>query len=296
LIGADRAEVFHVAALDGLACMTARFRSHAFPRHMHKTYVVEVVGEGIDEFSCGPAAGGKPAYGVGDAAPGENPVRGRTFAAQPRNFRAGPGSIVAIDPFRVHTGRPGTDGTLAYRSIYPTAELMARLAGGIPARAPSFVEPVVDDPALAVAFVDAHRRLQQAPADAGDAGAMADVLRTLVRRHGRPVDALPADRSCAEGVWLAKRYLLDHLADNVSLERLSSVAGVSPFHLARCFRDAVGLPPHEFVLNVRIERCRQLIASGWSIADAASALGFADQAHLTRRFRRQVGVTPGRYR
>ncbi len=81
-----------------------------------------------------------------------------------------------------------------------------------------------------------------------------------------------------------------------TLNDLAAEAGLSLFHFIRAFHRRPGLTPHEYVVNVRIKHARQLLASGLPVARVAFQTGFADQSHLTRRFRASVGVTPGRYR
>jgi AraC-like DNA-binding protein len=76
---------------------------------------------------------------------------------------------------------------------------------------------------------------------------------------------------------------------------LSAVAGLSSFELVRRFREQLGLTPHAFQTNLRIARARALLRAGEPIARVAAACGFADQPHLTRTFKRAVGVTPGRF-
>ena len=79
------------------------------------------------------------------------------------------------------------------------------------------------------------------------------------------------------------------------LEELASLANLSPYHLARVFRDEIGMPPHAYQTQARLGRTRVLLLRGWPPARVAQETGFADQSHLTRRFKRLVGVTPGRY-
>jgi len=93
-----------------------------------------------------------------------------------------------------------------------------------------------------------------------------------------------------------------HLGSNITLDDLAREAGLSPFHLARTFHKTTGLPPHAWLLQARVCKARHLIAqcAGGSprlgLADIAAATGFTDQSHLTHAFRRQIGITPGRYR
>jgi AraC-like DNA-binding protein len=93
-----------------------------------------------------------------------------------------------------------------------------------------------------------------------------------------------------------KAYLEAHYAKEVTLQELANVANVSPFHLARVFRLAVGLPPHAYQIQLRIARARMLLAQGFEVSYVAHETGFFDQSHLTKQFKRHVGVTPGSYR
>jgi AraC-like DNA-binding protein len=81
----------------------------------------------------------------------------------------------------------------------------------------------------------------------------------------------------------------------VTLRALARFAGLSAFHLCRVFREAVGMPPHAYQTQIRVRRAKSLLAAGVPIARAAAEAGFYDQSHLTRHFKRIVGLTPGRY-
>ena len=77
---------------------------------------------------------------------------------------------------------------------------------------------------------------------------------------------------------------------------LGGQARRSRFAAYRAFRVRYGLSPSEYQRQLRLRAARQALASGAAIADVAAAAGFADQAHLTRWFRRCYGITPGAYR
>jgi len=78
---------------------------------------------------------------------------------------------------------------------------------------------------------------------------------------------------------------------------LARQIGFSPYHFARLFRQTTGESPHQFVLRQRIERAQRLLAEGgMPLAHVAVESGFADQSHLTRAFKRQLGLTPRAYR
>ena len=91
------------------------------------------------------------------------------------------------------------------------------------------------------------------------------------------------------------RYILDNLPEPMSLKEIARASGYSRFHFLRLFKKETGHTPHAFVMKCRIERSMKLLREGVSLADAAYATGFSDQAHFSRRFKELVGITPGEY-
>ena len=95
----------------------------------------------------------------------------------------------------------------------------------------------------------------------------------------------------------AREYIETFLAEDITLDTLAALEGLSPYHFARLFREAIGQPPHQYLISRRVERAKGLLSSSrLSLAQIAIEVGFANQSHLTRHFKRLVGVTPGRFR
>jgi AraC-like DNA-binding protein len=107
-------------------------------------------------------------------------------------------------------------------------------------------------------------------------------------------DLYPA-RPNRQSLCRARVYVEEHFAEKISLEQLGNLADMSPFHLARTFRAATGLSPFQYQLHLRLTRARSLLCSGKSAAAVAASTGFVDQSHLTRHFKRALGLTPGRF-
>lgn len=85
--------------------------------------------------------------------------------------------------------------------------------------------------------------------------------------------------------------------EGLSIERLASVAGLSPFHFSRLFRNSVGCSPYRYYDGVRFELARDLLSSTkLPVAEVARRLGFADPSQFARAFRRRAGCAPGAYR
>jgi transcriptional regulator GlxA family with amidase domain len=108
--------------------------------------------------------------------------------------------------------------------------------------------------------------------------------------------AVPQRGLSRRALRLALTYIEQHLGDPFTLEDLARAVGVSRFHFARLFRISTGESPMEFLLRSRIERAKQiLMTSDRRMSEIAATLGFCDQSHFSRSFRRYAGVTPRQF-
>ena len=238
-------------------------------------------------------------YAVGACTAGREVIRYRGTL-----HYAGPGSVVVLEPGEAHTGAPADPPDFTYRVMYPAAGLLAEglLAEGLPAegadRLPRFREPVIADPGLAAELRRLHAALgagllETAPLEAESR--LSWLLGELVRRH-----ASPSREVGVPGAGRVARLVMTQLADRLvsppALAEIAAGTGLSRYQLIRSFRTEVGMPPYAWLAQHRVSAARALLERGCRPAEAAALTGFADQAHLTRWFRRVVGVTPGVYR
>jgi len=94
-----------------------------------------------------------------------------------------------------------------------------------------------------------------------------------------------------------REFIEAHLEQNISIQALAATAGLSMFHFARAFKQSEGMTPHDYLVQCRVRRARDLLAAtDLPLSEIALAAGFADQSHCARRFREHVGVTPSSYR
>jgi AraC family transcriptional regulator len=102
------------------------------------------------------------------------------------------------------------------------------------------------------------------------------------------------------GPWQLRRILEffeAHLSEDVGLQDLADLVGLSQSQFARAFKTSTGAPPYRWFLAARIRRAQELLLQGRaSLADVSSQTGFADQSHFTKAFRRVTGTSPGRWR
>ena len=101
----------------------------------------------------------------------------------------------------------------------------------------------------------------------------------------------------SERLQRVRDFIEAHLDEDLSLTVLADIACLSPYHFSRSFKEAAGVGPQRYVIQRRLERAKTLIRrTNRPLALIAQEAGFADQSHLTSIFRREMGVTPGRFR
>lgn len=210
------------------------------------------------------------------------------------------GSLSIIHPGEVHAARDLADRqrSTTFRLLYAAPRLLQEAAATIsdrPATAPFFAEPVIRDHDLAARFRRFHEATAAPTTRLDPDTRLLSLLTGLLVRHADTRFGLPWIGRERHAVSLVRDYLEAHYADDPSLEQLARLANLSPFHLARAFRAEFGLPPHAYLIGVRTSRAKELLVSGLPVARVAAATGFFDQSHLTRHFKRLVGVPPGRY-
>lgn len=92
-------------------------------------------------------------------------------------------------------------------------------------------------------------------------------------------------------------YIEAHLHEKVSLRRMAELIRMSPYHFGRLFKQSTGLSPHQYFLEQRILKARELLADQrLAITEISQRLGFGSRAHFTTAFRKRVGTTPREYR
>jgi AraC family transcriptional regulator len=130
--------------------------------------------------------------------------------------------------------------------------------------------------------------------------ALATVLGVhLIRHYSEGAEVALGAPPAHRAVSAAVRFIREHYAQEVTLSDMADAAGVSTFHLSRLFKKTMGMSPHQYLVEVRVHSAHALLAAGPqgpSLAEVAAAVGFSDQSHLTRQFKRILGTTPKKAR
>ncbi|MCK2220864.1 AraC family transcriptional regulator [Actinomadura sp. ATCC 31491] len=263
----EQAHFFRHPAVPETDLLKARYVTHRFSRHVHDGYAIGLIVRGVEEFD----------------------YRGTTH-------RAAAGELVLVNPDASHTGQAGTPDGWSYRMLYPSIEAVSAIAEELGALrgTPYFPRQVARDDAVAALLARAHQA-----AERGDALAASTLSRTmfarLLARHAVPGPPRTPPGAGGRAVREAVALLHERLADPPALEELAAAVGARPFGLLRAFKEATGLPPHAYLTSLRVRTARRLLEDGVRPALVAAEVGFTDQAHLTRHFRRIVGVPPAAY-
>ncbi len=211
-----------------------------------------------------------------------------------------PASLFIVHPGEVHSNRSFQLTGCSYRTLFIEPEMMRSVAAELSGRGcgvPFFPSTIVFDKEPLSLFTRLHMALENSSATLERQTLLLEFIGHMVARFGEErasTDSLKRSRTTS--IKRACEYLREHYAENVFLDELSALVNLSPFHFSRLFTEQVGIPPHAFQTQLRIARARSLLLRGHSISQIAARTGFADQSHLTRHFKRLVGVTPGQYR
>jgi AraC-like DNA-binding protein len=249
----------------GIDLMSARFVRHSFAPHSHDELMIGVMHAGVKSFRCGSA---------------------RAYAA--------PGDLVVVNPGEMHTGERERGRELAYAALYVPASAVASMLARSRGDGSIIKKTVIDDPDLWRWFDQAQGLAMAGLDTAGAEEAMICGISLLFERYGSS-QLIQAEASCSKAVDRAVEFLHARACDHISLEDASRASGVGLFHLIRLFQKHLGLTPYSYLTQVRITKSRELLRLGEPVAQVALDVGFADQAHFTKRFKQFTGTTPALY-
>lgn len=210
-----------------------------------------------------------------------------------------PGTVSLIEPGVVHSNRPSVNGKRHLRSFYLEEEFfrhVERLISGTATGKLTFATKLYEDKVAWKLALQLHEALLNDADKLLLEEKVVTLFSQLVESQTAPFSET-AEETLKDDVRI--RHLLDyiraHLDREVSLDTLGSLAQCSPFHVIRLFKNCLGLSPHAYLVQLRLERARELIDTGCDLSEAALLAGFSDQSHLTRRFKKRYGITPGIY-
>jgi AraC-like DNA-binding protein len=240
----------------------ARHVEHAYPIHTHDVWTLLLVDQGAIRYDLDRRAHG-----------------------------AEPSMVSILPPHVVHDGRPATADGYRKRVIYLEPDVVGESLIGAAVDRPA----LAPDPRLRRAVSELDRSLGCID-DALEAETRLHLVAERIRAAMGETPTIDADPRAVDAAVEAFRGWLDaRLFDPVTMAEAGAELGLGPTQLARGFASAFGIAPHAYVITRRLEAARDRILAGEPLAEVASEVGFFDQAHLTRHFKRFLGTTPGRF-
>lgn len=248
--------------LPGVELVSVAYADRRFPEHSHEEYVIGAITTGAETLTVG------------------------------RNQHvADVGTVLCLNPAQAHANTTIGTETLRYSVLYVSKATVASfLDEGTPL--PKFVSPLSKQ-------IDLFNRVRRVHATLGCAvsgkleqeSALSSLVQTL-KSHAPCSKSEPVTSHVADTM---REFIDDHYAEDFGLRDLSSLTGLSAFHLCRTFKKELGLSPLGYRDKLRMIEARRLLIGGHPISQIGLRLGYADQSHFTRQFQRVVGTSPQRY-
>lgn len=262
----DDARYAKLTSVPGVEVLGARFLSHRFGPHTHETWAIGAVVKGAQDNA---------------ARDGVHQI----VAA---------GELTGIPPGEAHAGKLVGATACEYAMVYVPDALLRQEFRNLGSAHPNLTMNAMVDNRLANRLSSFVRlALHDDAPPLSVQGEWAGLLDGLAERYGgvrRDPTPPPSGRG---GLKRAREFLEDHWSQSVTLEQLAGEAQMSATYFCRQFSRAHGLSPHRYQVVLRVNRAKELLVRGATIAEVAAATGFADQSHLGRHLKSCLGVTPG---
>jgi AraC-like DNA-binding protein len=255
--------------LGGIELLDASYQKQNFSRHSHEGYTVGIIERGAQQF-----------------------FRSGANHIAPQN------SIILVNADQVHNGSSASEHGWSYKAMYPLPEQFAAInheLGLSTQDSPYFPEAVVNDSTMANMLRMTFNVLSTSKNTLLRESIVYSTMIKLMARHSKHGTKLVLNTKAQSQMLVIKTYLDENASTDISLEALSTMVGLSPYYLIKQFQKKYGLPPHAYQIQTRVRLAKQKIKQGLKLLDVALVCGFHDQSHLSRHFKRTMGLTPGQY-
>jgi AraC-like DNA-binding protein len=250
--------------LRGLSLLHADFTTHEYPPHTHEALVVAITEQG-----------------------------GSVVKSRGQVEEATPATLFVFNPAEPHAGWMGWSERWQYRSMYLTSDALDRLAEGLGLEeVPYFTCNTFGDRDLIEGFLAMHCALEEGRDVFRERELLVGTFGKLFQRHGSGRELIkqaPTDRQLLARV--TERMRAEYAA-NLRLEDLASGVGLTTFQLIGLFKRTVGLTPHAYLTQIRLNMACRCLRHAPALAEVATAVGFYDQSALNKHFKRCYGITP----
>jgi len=261
-------EYFINTSLGNLGLYRGLFTAQNFKPHFHECYTIIFVDKGVGDYSTNRS-----------------------------NFIISENTVLVLNPYEVHTGKSIDNKPWSFVTLYVPVDIMqkADINNDNASLTPFFKENKIKDEKLFQMGLEVFPHLVEPLNFKASEKMLMNFLQNLLHKYS--YDSVE-ENSLSERFLIAQKtrnYIHESYNDEVSLHILSEEMSLNKYTLIKIFKEYYDLPPHQYLVNLKIEKAKKLLLEHKSCTEVAYLSGFFDQSHFIRHFKRIVGVTPKRY-
>lgn len=256
-------------AYNGIEIVNANYKGQEFSKHVHEGYTIGVIDKGAQRF-----------YRSGEI------------------HTANTNSIILVNADDVHTGESASLGGWQYRAMYPLPEHFEKVCNDLydgKTFAPYFRPSVINDKILTEQLRWLFAQVDNNASKLLTETLLYSIMLRLTLSHSSLRNAPKNTSGSKEKLIRVKEYLDSYPSEDISLEQLANIAGLSQFHFIRQFKKMFELAPHSYQIQSRLKKAKTLLKAGLKPALVATDCGFHDQSHFNRHFKKALGTTPSKF-
>lgn len=256
-------------AYNGIEIVNANYKGQEFSKHVHEGYTIGVIDKGAQRF-----------YRSGEI------------------HTANTNSIILVNADDVHTGESASLGGWQYRAMYPLPEHFEKVCNDLydgKTFAPYFRPSVINDKILTEQLRWLFAQVDNHASKLLTETLLYSIMLRLTLSHSSLRNAPKNTSGSKEKLIRVKEYLDSYPSEDISLEQLANIAGLSQFHFIRQFKKMFELAPHSYQIQSRLKKAKTLLKAGLKPALVATDCGFHDQSHFNRHFKKALGTTPSKF-
>ncbi|MFX3634789.1 MAG: AraC family ligand binding domain-containing protein [Candidatus Pristimantibacillus sp.] len=238
-----------------------------FPAHFHEYYVIGFIEEGQRYLVC----------------------KGKEYIINP-------GDLLLFNPYDTHSCEQIDGKTLDYRCINVKSEVMEKVILEINCsnNLPKFQQNVICQSELTSDLKELHVKILKEESGLDKEELFYYFMEELIQTHS-DLTIAPSEAKTSLEILTVCNYLEENYTTTVTLNDLRELTGWSKYHLLRSFTKQMGISPYSYLETIRVNHAKRLLEQGLKPIEVTFLTGFSDQSHLTKFFKRQIGLTPKQY-
>ena len=245
-----------------LNLLEASFTNKTFAPHFHEEYSIALITSGTHDFTC-----------------------------NKNDFAARPGDIRLINPHDIHVCKSKTWGYITFTPdnnfVEAFSESCQRELHNI-----TFENPVIKNRKLAKLFIDLNSATKEWKDELMAENILEELVVNLISSYSSSeIETKEISYSRAK-LAQSVEYMKSNFDESLKLENLANISELSKYHFLRKFKEEFNMTPHAYLLQIRIQKAKNMLKQNKTLCDIALSCGFSDQSHFTRVFNKIYGMSP----